>query len=94
MEATLGNRKVENRCAQFRTVVALVINGEKHLFEGVIKGTILTERHGEGGFGYDPIFQPDGYDCTFAEMSLEEKNKISHRGQAIDKLCQFLKNLN
>ncbi|MBE6333466.1 MAG: non-canonical purine NTP diphosphatase [Bacteroidales bacterium] len=85
---------VENRCAQFRTVVALVINGEKHLFEGVIKGTILTERHGEGGFGYDPIFQPDGYDCTFAEMSLEEKNKISHRGQAIDKLCQFLKNLN
>lgn len=84
---------VENRRAQFRTVVALVINGERHLFEGVIGGTILTERHGDGGFGYDPIFQPDGYDCTFAEMSLDEKNKISHRGQAIDKLCQFLKNL-
>lgn len=82
---------VENRRACFRTVVALVLEGEKHLFEGVINGTILTERHGDGGFGYDPIFRPDGYDCTFAEMSLEEKNKISHRGQAIDKLCEFLK---
>lgn len=82
----------ENRKARFRTVVALVLNGEKHLFEGVINGTILTERHGNGGFGYDPIFQPDGYNCTFAEMSLDEKNKISHRGQAINKLCEFLKN--
>lgn len=84
---------VENRKARFRTVVALVSNGEKHLFEGVIEGTILTERHGAGGFGYDPIFKPDGYDCTFSEMSLEEKNKISHRAQAIEKLCLFLKNL-
>lgn len=82
---------VENRRACFRTVVALVLDGERHLFEGVINGTILTERHGDGGFGYDPIFRPDGYDCTFAEMTLEEKNKISHRGQAIDKLCEFLK---
>jgi XTP/dITP diphosphohydrolase len=82
---------VENRRACFRTVVALVMDGERHLFEGVINGTILTERHGDGGFGYDPIFRPDGYDCTFAEMTLEEKNKISHRGQAIDKLCEFLK---
>ena len=82
---------VENRKARFRTVVALVIGNEKHVFEGVVNGTILTERHGDGGFGYDPLFRPDGYDCTFAEMSLEEKNKISHRAQAIDKLCKFLR---
>ena len=82
---------VENRKARFRTVVALVIGDEKHVFEGVVNGTILTERHGDGGFGYDPLFRPDGYDCTFAEMSLEEKNKISHRAQAIDKLCKFLR---
>lgn len=82
---------VENRKARFRTVVALVIGNEKHVFEGVVNGTILTERHGDGGFGYDPLFRPDGYDCTFAEMSLEEKNKISHRAQAMDKLCKFLR---
>ena len=82
---------VDNRKARFRTVVALVIGNEKHVFEGVVNGTILTERHGDGGFGYDPLFRPDGYDCTFAEMSLEEKNKISHRAQAINKLCKFLR---
>ena len=82
---------IENRKARFRTVVALVIGNEKHVFEGVVNGTILTERHGDGGFGYDPLFRPDGYDCTFAEMSLEEKNKISHRAQAMDKLCKFLR---
>ena len=82
---------VENRKARFRTVVALVIGNERHVFEGVVNGTILTERHGDGGFGYDPLFRPDGYDCTFAEMSLEEKNKISHRAQAMDKLCKFLR---
>ena len=82
---------VENRKARLRTVVALVIGNEKHVFEGVVNGTILTERHGDGGFGYDPLFRPDGYDCTFAEMSLEEKNKISHRAQAMDKLCKFLR---
>ena len=82
---------VDNRNARFRTVVALVIGNEKHVFEGVVNGTILTERHGDGGFGYDPLFRPDGYDCTFAEMSLEEKNKISHRAQALDKLCKFLR---
>lgn len=82
---------VENRDARFRTVVALTINNEVHLFEGVINGVITTERHGCGGFGYDPVFRPNGYENTFAEISLEEKNRISHRGLAIDKLYGFLK---
>ncbi|MHB0755765.1 non-canonical purine NTP diphosphatase [Polaribacter sp. M15] len=80
----------ENRKAQFRTAVALNLNDEKFLFEGICKGDILTEKQGEKGFGYDPIFKPEGYNLSFAEMSSEEKNKISHRGIAIQKLVAFL----
>ncbi|RAK02400.1 XTP/dITP diphosphohydrolase [Larkinella arboricola] len=83
---------VSNRSARFRTVITLVIDGQYHLFEGVAEGQILTEPRGTGGFGYDPIFQPDGYDRTFAEMSMDEKAGISHRGQAFKKLVAFLKN--
>lgn len=80
----------ENRKAQFRTAVALNLNDEKFLFEGICKGDILTEKQGKKGFGYDPIFKPEGYNLSFAEMSSEEKNKISHRGIAIHKLVAFL----
>ncbi len=79
-----------NRKAQFRTAIALNINNENHLFEGTCKGEILTEKQGEKGFGYDPIFKPEGHSNSFAEMSSEEKNKISHRGIAIQKLVVFL----
>lgn len=88
--ANLTNKK--NRKAQFRTVVALNLNGEQYLFEGICKGTILKNKQGESGFGYDPIFKPLGYKKSFAEMSLDEKGKISHRGQAIKKLIEFLNN--
>lgn len=80
----------ENRSAQFKTVIAWLVGNEKHLFEGIVTGDITKERHGAEGFGYDPIFQPTGYDVTFAEMSAEEKNSISHRGRAIQKLMEFL----
>jgi len=79
-----------NRKARFRTVISLLWNGEEHFFEGIVEGTIRHERSGAKGFGYDPIFQPDGYDITFAEMSLEEKNRISHRGMAVEQLIDFL----
>jgi len=79
-----------NRKAQFRTAVALNLNNEQFLFEGVCKGTILIEKSGEKGFGYDPLFKPEGYNTSFAEMTSEEKNKISHRGIAIQKLVKFL----
>jgi XTP/dITP diphosphohydrolase len=79
-----------NRKAQFRTAVALNINEEEFLFEGICKGEILTKKHGEKGFGYDPIFKPEGFNQSFAEMTSEEKNKISHRGIAIQKLVAFL----
>ena len=79
-----------NRNACFRTVIALLLNGEEHLFEGKVKGQILTEQHGEAGFGYDPIFQPEGFALSFAEMPLDEKNKISHRGEATRRLIEFL----
>ena len=80
----------ENRRARFRTVISLILNGQEHFFEGIVSGTILTERHGSNGFGYDPVFQPDGYDRSFAELSMDEKNKISHRGRATEKLIEFL----
>ncbi|MBO7606371.1 MAG: non-canonical purine NTP diphosphatase [Paludibacteraceae bacterium] len=80
----------ENRRARFRTVISLILNGQEHFFEGIVTGTILTERHGSNGFGYDPVFQPDGYDRSFAELSMDEKNKISHRGRATEKLIEFL----
>lgn len=82
---------IVNRKARFRTVIALIMNGEEYLFEGCVKGTILTDKQGEAGFGYDPIFQPDGYSLSFAEMPMEEKNIISHRGKATQKLCEFLR---
>lgn len=81
---------VENRKAQFRTVFALIIDGKEHLFEGIVKGEITKHRRGTSGFGYDPIFVPEGYTQTFAEMGNEVKNKISHRALATDKLCKFL----
>lgn len=84
----------KNRKARFITVIALQLNGEQHLFEGICNGTITTEKSGEKGFGYDPIFKPEGYDKTFAEMTMEEKSKISHRGKAVQKLIAFLNNLN
>jgi len=80
----------ENRKAQFKTVVALILDGKVYLFEGIIKGEIIKEKRGNKGFGYDPIFVPEGYDQTFAEMGDEIKNKISHRALAINKLCEFL----
>lgn len=80
----------KSRAAQFRTAVALILGGEEHLFEGVVRGTITTSQQGEGGFGYDPLFVPDGYTSTFAQMSAEEKNAISHRGRAVRKLAEFL----
>ncbi|MET4082525.1 XTP/dITP diphosphohydrolase [Pedobacter sp. UYP30] len=80
-----------DRSARFKTVISLLHNGENHLFEGIINGTIRTEKAGRKGFGYDAIFQPDGYDITFAEMTMEEKNKISHRALALKKMIDFLK---
>ena len=84
---------IENRKAQFRTVFALIINGKEHLFEGTIKGEIIKGRRGNSGFGYDPIFVPEGYSQTFAEMGNELKNKISHRAIATNKLCKFLNSI-
>lgn len=80
-----------NRGAQFRTVVALLIGEETRFFEGVVRGTIISERRGQGGFGYDPIFVPDGYEGTFAELGNEVKNRISHRAQAVRLLVHYLK---
>ena len=88
----LANLKNDsNRRARFRTVITLVLDGHYHSFEGIVEGRILTEPRGNGGFGYDPVFQPEGYERAFAEMSLEEKGAISHRGQAFKKLVAFLK---
>lgn len=81
----------ENRSARFRTVVALIIDGEEYTFEGIVNGRITTGRSGEGGFGYDPVFVPEGEELTFAEMSPEAKNAISHRGRAIARLAEWLK---
>lgn len=81
-----------NRKANFKTIICLNINGTQHLFEGKIYGAITTEIAGNNGFGYDPIFIPEGYKKTFAELSIEEKSKISHRGIAVEKLVAFLNN--
>ena len=83
---------VGDRRAQFRTVIALVIKGREYTFKGIVEGSILKGIRGEGGFGYDPIFLPDGCRETFAEMTLDKKNKISHRARAVSKLANFLKN--
>ena len=78
------------RGAQFRTVIALLIDGESRLFEGIVRGSIIEERRGEGGFGYDPIFVPEGYEHTFAELGSEVKNRISHRAKAVEQLALYL----
>ena len=82
---------VADRRARFRTVISLVLDGKAMHFDGIVEGQILNERRGEEGFGYDPVFLPDGYDQSFAEMDLELKNSISHRGRAVRKLVEFLK---
>lgn len=79
-----------NRKARFRTVISLLWNGEEYFFEGTVNGNIRTQKAGTDGFGYDPIFEPDGYAITFAEMTMEEKNRISHRAIAMEKLIAFL----
>ena len=99
MEVTAGNiRKLlekmngeSNRRARFRTVIALIMGGQEYLFEGEVPGHIATSPSGEEGFGYDPVFHPDGYDCSFAEMDLSLKNRISHRANAMRRLVEFLK---
>lgn len=83
---------VENRKARFKSVISLIWNGDEHFFEGIVEGTISQQPIGTEGFGYDPIFLPDGYDTTFGEMSLEKKNKFSHRALAVEKLIRFLNN--
>lgn len=80
----------ENRRARFRTVVALILGGREYLFEGVVEGQIIDCETGHEGFGYDPLFRPDGYDRTFAQMTTEEKNAVSHRARAVRKLAAFL----
>ncbi|WP_129716081.1 RdgB/HAM1 family non-canonical purine NTP pyrophosphatase [Pedobacter sp. SYP-B3415] len=82
---------ITDRRAQFRTVICLIRNDEIHCFEGIAGGTIRTEPAGQQGFGYDPVFQPEGYDCTFAEMDTQQKNSISHRAKAMEKLISFLR---
>lgn len=81
-----------NRKAQFKTIICLNLNGKQHLFEGIVKGSIISEKKGTEGFGYDPIFIPNGYNKTFAEMPIQEKSKISHRGLAVEQLVRFLNN--
>lgn len=94
MDKLLRNlRKVHDRTAQFRTVIVLIMDGQVQEFEGICRGTITTERSGNQGFGYDPIFSPEGHDVTFADMSLEAKNAISHRGKAVRSLVAFLQRL-
>ena len=80
----------KNRNAHFRTVISLILNGKKYYFEGQVEGEILHQKTGVDGFGYDPIFKPNGYDQSFAQMTLEQKNEISHRGVAVKKLIHFL----
>ena len=83
---------IEDRKACFKTVIALIIEGKEFYFEGQVNGEMLKEKTGSDGFGYDPIFKPEGFDFSFAQMSLDEKNKISHRARATEKLVEFLKN--
>ena len=79
-----------DRKAQFRTIISLIEKGEERQFEGIVKGQITREKRGESGFGYDPIFQPDGYETTFAELGSDIKNRISHRARAVAALCDYL----
>lgn len=82
----------KNRDAQFRTIICLICKGKEKIFEGICKGTIIAERRGNSGFGYDPVFVPDGSSKTFAEMTMAEKNAFSHRNKAVEKLANYLKN--
>lgn len=82
-----------NRKAAFKTVISLILEGNEYFFEGTVSGTITTGKHGSGGFGYDPVFLPDGYSLTFSEMEAKLKNRISHRGKATAKLVRFLQAL-
>ena len=92
MQKLLQNLQgVTNRKAQFRTVICLIWDGKRYLFEGICKGEIIEEKRGNAGFGYDPIFVPEGYDQTFAELGNDIKNSISHRAKAVELLCNFLK---
>ena len=93
MELVLDRLKgKEDRSAQFRTVISLELNGKQHLFEGIVKGTIREAKSGNGGFGYDPIFEPENCGKTFGEMALDEKNRYSHRARAFEKMIAFLNN--
>ncbi|HPS12439.1 MAG TPA: non-canonical purine NTP diphosphatase [Prolixibacteraceae bacterium] len=85
--------KINNRKARFRTVISFIMNGTETLFEGIVEGQILRSPRGEQGFGYDPVFQPDGFELSFAEMDMSAKNEISHRGRAFAKLINFLTNM-
>jgi len=85
---------IENRSARFKSVISLVLGNSNIQFEGIVNGQIIEAFRGKEGFGYDPIFVPDGYEITFAEMEMEEKNQISHRGIAVNKLVEYLKTLN
>lgn len=85
---------IENRKANFRTVISLMIDGKDEAFEGIVNGVITNEEMGSNGFGYDSVFMPDGFDKTFAEMTAQEKNEISHRGIAVNKLTSFIRELN
>ena len=78
------------RTARFRTSVTLILSGEKHFFDGIMEGSIATQRHGDGGFGYDPVFVPEGYGCTAAQLSETQKNAISHRGKALRAMAAYL----
>jgi len=80
----------ENKTARFRTIISLIQNGKEYFFEGICPGKIINGRKGKNGFGYDPVFVPDGSDKTFSEMDMEEKNQFSHRKKAMEKLVQFL----
>ncbi len=82
---------ITDRSARFRTAICLILDNNESMFEGIVNGTLRNEPSGEAGFGYDPIFEPEGYSITFAEMDMDEKNNISHRGKAIQKLVGFLK---
>ena len=86
-------KEMKNRNARFKTVISLILDGKNYQFEGLVYGKIINEKRGNDGFGYDPVFLPDGYDITFAQMASDEKNKISHRGIAVQKLVTFLKAL-
>ena len=85
--------KIKNRKARFKTVISLIIDGHETQFEGIVEGHILEEKQGTTGFGYDPIFKPEESDLSFAQMPLDEKNKISHRGRAVQKLVAYLKKI-